>query len=341
MKIVLLTLTLLSTLFSFESFNYVNKNYYITSSKELKASYFPIISPYFYEHKLNFFKSHDNLNIAYKIFLVKNAKASIVISSGRTEGMVKYQELIYDLNKNGFNVYILDHRGQGYSSRLLSDPQIGHVNKFENHVRDMHYFVSNIVKKEKKRILLAHSMGGAIASLYVEEYPKDFTALVLSSPMHQPDIIASSLTNIACDIIEKIQKDIDRYILGEKSYDDKVHLFSTNVLTHSELRFEIGKIAYDIEPKTKIGGPSVRWVAEACRASKRSVLNAGKIKIPTLLLQAQNDKVVNAEPQNEFCTANKFCVGYQIDEAYHELFIEKDTIRAKALSAVLDFISKN
>ena len=66
-----------------------------------------------------------------------------------------------------------------------------------------------------------------------------------------------------------------------------------------------------------------------------------KIKIPLLLLQAENDKIVNKEPQNEFCkNASPHCQEFQIDGAYHELFVEKDSIRAKTFTAILDFISK-
>lgn len=341
MRTLLLTLILITNLFSFESFNYVNKNYKLTSSIELKNDYFPTISPYYYAQKLQYFKSYDGLNISYKTFLVKNAKANIVISSGRTEGMLKYQELIYDLNKNGYSVYVFDHRGQGNSDRMLKDPQIGHVNKFEDYVLDMNYFVENFVKRDKKMVLIGHSMGGAIASLYAEEYPSVFDALVLSSPMHQVEFINSTVSNVACNLIEKRSNNIDKYMTGAYSYDKSKVAFDKNILTHSKTRYEVTKIAFDIEPKTKIGGPSVRWAAQACKGSKRSVDNAGKIKIPTLLLHAQNDKVVTKEAQEEFCSnAYPHCKGYQIDGAYHELFVEKDSMRDKALSAILDFISK-
>lgn len=341
MKTFFLTLILMTNLLSFESYNYVNKNYKLTSSIELQNDYFPTISPHYYAQKLHYFKSYDGLNIAYKIFVVKNAKANIVISSGRTEAMLKYQELIYDLNKNGYSVYILDHRGQGNSDRMLKDPQIGYVNKFEDYVLDMNYFVSNFVKKDKKLVLIGHSMGGMIASLYAEQYPSDFDALVLSSPMHQVSFINSTISNLACDLIEKRSHNIDEYITGTDSYDDSEAVFGNNILTHSKERYKITKIAFDIEPEAKVGGPSVRWVAQACKGSKRSVDDASNIKIPILLLNAQNDKVVTKEAQEEFCSnAKNFCKGYQIDGAFHELFVEEDSMRDKTLNAILDFISK-
>jgi len=341
MRQLFLTLLLVTAVFSFESFNYVNKNYFITSSKLLKAIYFAKISPFFYDHKLQYFKSFDGLDIAYRTFVVDNAKGIIVISSGRTEGMLKYQEFIYDLTQNGYSVYIHDHRGQGNSARLLKDTQIGYVNKFDDYVKDLYTFVHTIVPKSKKCILIGHSMGGAIASLYIEEHRGDFDALILSSPMHQPELVSSSLSNLACDLIERREYDIDRYAVGEISYDDSDQSFKNNLLTHSKIRYEITKIAFDIEPQTKVGGPSVRWVGEACRGSAKSVENAAQIKIPTLLLQAGQDQIVNKEPQEAFCLKlGEYCTAYTIDGAYHELFVEKDSIRKKVLTALLDFIAK-
>jgi len=37
----------------------------------------------------------------------------------------------------GFDVLIIDHRGQGRSGRLLADPHLGHVNRFNDYVDDL------------------------------------------------------------------------------------------------------------------------------------------------------------------------------------------------------------
>ena len=56
--------------------------------------------------------------IRYRKFEVENQKGAIVISSGRTECMLKYKEVVFELTKEGYSVYIFDHRGQGFSDRL-------------------------------------------------------------------------------------------------------------------------------------------------------------------------------------------------------------------------------
>ncbi|MBN2815758.1 MAG: alpha/beta hydrolase [Campylobacterales bacterium] len=316
-------------------------SYKLTSEAELKENYLTTISPYFYQHKIHYFYTKESLKIAYKIFEVKDAKASIVISSGRTEGMVKYQELIYDLNNNGYSVYILDHRGQGYSQRLLDDLQIGHVNDFFNYVRDLKYFVDKVVPQNQKKVLLAHSMGGAIASLYLESYPRDFDALVLSSPMHQPSLLGNTFSGALCRFIENRTNDLQEYMIGMHSYDETKHAFKNNNYTHSEVRYDIMRDAYEREPLTKIGGASAGWLVEACKWSKLSVQNASEIQIPVLLLQAQRDKIVTSGAQVKFCkNLGTACELKVIKEAYHELFIEQDIYREEALKAILEFLTK-
>ncbi len=59
------------------------------------------------------------VKIKYRIFERADEKAAIVISSGRTECMFKYEETIYDLYEEGYSVYIHDHRGQGFSGPTI------------------------------------------------------------------------------------------------------------------------------------------------------------------------------------------------------------------------------
>ncbi len=339
-KILCIFFVAFSFLYGFESYNYVDKHYKITQEGELSIKFTQKINPFFIKHKLHYFSSFDGVKIAYKVFQHPNAKATLVISSGRTEGMVKYQEFIYDLYQNGYSVYILDHRGQGYSQRLLEDTQIGYVKDFLDYVKDLRFFVKKIVKKDKKMILIGHSMGGAIASLYVETYKKDFDALVLSSPMHQPEIIKPSWSQAMCKLIEKRKNNLERYIIGEESYDKEDKNFDENLLTHSKIRFELMNKVYENDPNTKLGGPSVAWVVQACKGSHLSVMLASEVTIPTLLLQAEDDKIVNLEPQQEFCQKASRCDLYLFHGAYHELFIEQDHIRNKVLTAILTFIAK-
>ena len=56
-----------------------------------------------------------------------HSKGTVCIFTGRGEFIEKYFETVRDLRKRGFAVAIMDWRGQGRSSRQLSDPRKGYV----------------------------------------------------------------------------------------------------------------------------------------------------------------------------------------------------------------------
>jgi lysophospholipase len=234
---------------------------------------------------------------------------------------------------------------------------MGHVNKFEDYVKDLKTFVDNVVKQtpHPKTFLLAHSMGGGIAARYIEEYPNDFTAAALSSPMLEPGNHLL-FVNEGCKAVEStdwIRENIrgiktPRYVLGKGDYERED--CGKSDLTHSKVRCEKTASLYEQFPDTKLGGPSTHWAAEACKASKhlRSKEETSKIRIPVLVLQAEKDTAVAPQGQREFCKNLNFsqhvkCEGDSpqiITGAYHELFVENDEYRIPALTKILDFFGK-
>src|SRR3954451_20076293 len=97
--------------------------YNLTTEKRLPSEYYDHIRPYFNRAQTQELTAKNGgMTIRYRVFAPETPpavdKGAIVISSGRTEGMVIYQELIYDLQKQGYRVYILDHRGQGFSDHF-------------------------------------------------------------------------------------------------------------------------------------------------------------------------------------------------------------------------------
>ncbi|MGL5047826.1 MAG: serine aminopeptidase domain-containing protein, partial [Shewanella sp.] len=63
----------------------------------------------------------DGVMLAYMMVKHPQAHTAIVLSTGRVESYLKYQELIFDLYQQGYSVYAIDHRGQGGSDRMTSN----------------------------------------------------------------------------------------------------------------------------------------------------------------------------------------------------------------------------
>jgi len=307
------------------------------------------------------------INIHY-IKIVKSPaqeKGAIVISTGRTETYLKYKEVAYDLWNNGYSVYIIDHRGQGMSDREkgLDNLQKGHVEDFGLFVSDLKYFADEIVQKggHQNLYLIAHSMGGAIASLYLEQEgdKTPFQAVAFTSPMHDITAYSGHFIDISvrpiCKVAERLAKNNPRgFTVDGGSYHPKP--FKENKYTTSEIRYDrLVKLYSDkVNEEIRLGNPTHKWFAEACKAAKYARENSSKITIPVRLYQAGNDSIVHPKGHAEFCEDLKqpekcggpngmpIKIGGEKNEegAKHELLIEKDEYRDKALKGALKFFEE-
>ena len=288
-----------------------------------------------------YFKGANNVKIYYKYFVQDSLeKGAIVISDGRTEAVVKYKEVIYDLFNNGYSVYIHDHRGQGFSGRMLPDHDMGYVDEFQNYVNDMKYFYENFVKKtpHKNIYLLAHSMGGAIGVTYLEEHPNDFTAAAFSSPM-------LGLPFPTCLVIGILTGDEPEYGLGQKNYEEGLGTFDDNTLTGSKIRYERMNKIFDEFPKARLGGATYQWVYKSCNQFDEIFDDIDEIKTPLILFSAENDEIVSTSAHEDFIEElkeeGKEAEGFFVEDAKHELLIEKDECRIPVITKILDFYSKH
>lgn len=283
----------------------------------------------------------DSIAIYYKIFKHKTAeKGAILISTGRTESTLKYKELIYDLYHNGYSIYIHDHRGQGLSGRMAEDPQIGHIDVFQNYISDMKVFHNRVLlpNNHKSVYLLAHSMGGAIGMTYLQQFTKDFKAAAFSSPM-------LGLSYLECSLGGAFDIDEPAYAPTQKGYLESKEIFKTNTLTNSETRFSYFYKTYMNEPKVRLGGVSLHWLNESCNQFQTIFNNIRGIKTPSLIFSSEEEEIVDPEAHQDFVEkAKKWNLpieGYSVKNAKHELFIEKDQTRINVLTTILDFYKKH
>jgi lysophospholipase len=229
---------------------------------------------------------------------------------------------------------------------------MAHVEDFEFYVDDLDKFMKHVVVPEagNKIFLIGHSMGGAIAVRYAERQPQEVAALALVSPMLDPYLPVDRFdaTRIVC-LFTAVSSLFwpNEYISGARSYDRTPISFENNDLTHSKPRFEkmhqiLNEEGNDI---AKLGGPSRKWVREACKGSARAIDAATEIKVPVLLLQAGDDTAVHNEAQEKFCgflntgASGEQCKGFTVLGARHAIFIEADAYRTPAMVKIFDFFS--
>lgn len=300
--------------------------------------------PYFLEHFITgVMKTHDGKEIRYAKSENVNEKGALVVVDGRTEFMAKYAEVFYDLRSTGYSFYIYDQRGQGESSRMLADPEKGYVDKFDDYVKDLNQFLDTIVRisDHKSVFLLSHSMGGPVSILYERKHPGTITGMILCSPML--DINTAPFPKGLAKITVKTLTVLGmgtRYVFGGKPYDPHFP-FENNDLTDSYARFELNRRLVEENPKVALGGPTLRWLAEAFRAIDRIKADTSDLHVPILLMVGEEDTVVGKKSQQTFCSTQPDCSLVILPHGKHELLMEKDQVRDSVLENIRVFLNRH
>ena len=103
----------------------------------------------------------------------------VVIATGMEEASYRYDDFAKFLNKNGFNVYCIDHYGQGES--VVDESQLGIVPRsfFSKCVRVLDDVAKKYAIKDKPLIIFGHSMGSFMVQDFIQRYNKRPTKAVI------------------------------------------------------------------------------------------------------------------------------------------------------------------
>ncbi len=261
------------------------------------------------ESTLMTFVASDGDNVAIQDWPLRedmSLRGVVLLVHGLGEHAGRYDHVARQLNDWGFAVRGYDQYGHGESGgvrgglpsdmRLLDD-------------------LADIVDSTRARtprntplILFGHSLGGLVAARFVSLALRPVEALVLSSPALDPGL--SSLQKLLVAVLPKIAPNLR---VGNG--------LDPAFLSHDPAVIE----AYlaDGSVHDRISGRLARFIADAGPAT---VALAPHWKVPTLLLYAGADKLVNPAGSQAFAaTAPKQVVSAHCFETlYHEIFNELD-----------------
>ncbi|REL28546.1 alpha/beta fold hydrolase [Thalassotalea euphylliae] len=324
-----------------------------TSEQALPTRYDNEIKSFWQTGQFSEFSGVDDVSIRYAQFLSPSRNKCLLLVPGRSESYLKYQELAFDLTNAGYNLFIIDHRGQGLSGRMQSDEHKGYVAEFDHYSDDLHFFVDNIVQPQCQQdiFLLAHSMGGAISARYLQRYQTPIKAAVLASPMIAvnsggiPSWLGEFIIGSG-DTLSQWFSDDSWYFLGQSGYSSTP--FADNALMQSPVRYEIFTHLYQSTPDLQLGGVTFRWLSEAVQVNKDIFSDIHKLTVPTIVLQAGSDTVVDNQAQNDFCQALHAAHPQSCPEgkpaviagARHEIFFELDKYRIDGIVQTLNWFQQ-
>lgn len=290
-----------------------------------------------------YFDSEDGTKIHYHYALHPQEQASVVVSHGFCEFVSKYHEVMYYFYEMGYSVFFLEYRGHGFSQRYVEELDRVYVRDYGEYVQDLHGLVEQVVKPLSKTdtyFLFAHSMGGCIATLYLEQHPEVFKAAILSSPLLQmnfrdvPEWAVSILT-----LWSRIARWDLRYVPGQKGFDN-VYVFNTSSCT-SEPRYAYVFSERQREPHYTSYGGTYAWTRASIKAIKKAHKDADKIVAPILLFQAGLDGMVKPAGQERFVQETKNTRLVHYEDAKHEIFNAKVDVRKPYYSEIFSFLQEH
>ncbi|PWR18811.1 alpha/beta fold hydrolase [Zavarzinia compransoris] len=257
------------------------------------------------------------------------ARGTVVLLTGRNEFIEKYYETVADLHDRGFDVHMMDWRGQGLSDRPLPDRLRGHVRDFSDYVDDLATLVEAIPARGPL-ILMGHSMGGHIVARALAECPalraRAAGAVLLSAMMA---IETGRLSERAAARTARL---LVRAGLGTRVVPaPKETGAGVNLLTSDPERAGDQGHFIAAEPRLALGAPTFGWLDAAFRsmAALRLPGAAEAIDVPVLVAVAGRDKVVRPEAERAFAARLPNGTLLAIGDARHEILKERDELRRR------------
>ena len=278
--------------------------------------------------------------IYYDIYKTPNPKAAIVMSHGFSESAEKLKEIIYYMVQMGYEVYAVDHRGHGRSFRQSYHPNLVYINSFYDYVNDLHDFVSLVVKTSTALplYLFGHSMGGAIAAIYIEKYPDDFKKAVLSSPMLKLNLpIPEPFTRLLSGFMCLIRKG-DSFGPMQKPYTGFESFEGSSASCEARFNYYQNKKA--TTPKFQLCALSYGWLYHSLVAilKARSKKACSNIKIPVLVFICNDDSLINPKGPKKFVKNTMDSSLIAFSGCRHEIYNSDDRVIAEYYKNLFDFL---
>jgi lysophospholipase len=267
-------------------------------------------------------------------------RGTVCLFGGRGEFAEKYFEVVADLRRRGFAVATMDWRGQGGSSRQLSNPRKGHVGSFSEYDADLKLFMKEIVLPDcpPPFMALAHSMGGNILLRNAVQPGSWFERMILCAPMiafnddrvGYPQSIARAYAEVG-----SLLGFGRRYVEGGSDYVVEQGPFEGNLLTSDRERWYRNKAVLDTNPALGLGSPTIGWLRAAYRSMGLVATDgyAGSVRVPMMIFVAGKDEIVSSRAIEDFAVNLKVGTHVLLPSARHEILQEADTVRLRFWAA--------
>lgn len=260
------------------------------------------------KHQEGYLKGVRDTDIFYQYWLPEGEpKATLLVVHGVREHSGRYMNVVNHLVPSGYGVYGIDHIGHG-----KSDGERVYVERFQDYTKTLKKYFDMIREWQPERpiFLIGHSMGGLISTAFLLEHQDELSGAVLSAP----SIKVSDNTSQAIIFVGKLLS-----IIMPKA--GLIKLDAENVSRDPAV-----VDAYINDPLAYTGKITARLGAEILKTMQRVTEQATKIRLPIMIVQGSDDKVVDprgAQLLYDLVTSEDKTIKIY-DGLYHEVFNEPE-----------------
>ena len=235
-------------------------------------------------------------------------KAVLLVVHGLAEHSGRYMNLVNRFVPQGFAVYGIDHLGHGRSEgRRLA------LKRFTDYTEPLKAFSAMVRcwQPDRPVFLVGHSMGGLIGATYLLTNQEELAGAVLSGPAVMPPGNIPAATIFAGRVLSVLFPSVgivDRGPMDDICRDPAV------------------VAAYIADPLVYQGKITARLGAEMLGAMEHLRKEAGRIRLPLLIVQGGADRLVNPAGAQVLydgvASPDKRLIVYE--GFYHEVFNEPE-----------------
>lgn len=267
-------------------------------------------------------------------------KGTIFFYPGRGDYIELYGHSVTAFVSAGYDVLVIDWRGQGLSDRVSENARVGHVNSFSDYQRDVDALkrLADELKTPGPRFLVAHSMGACVALRSLIE-GLEVVATAFSSPMF--GIQMAAYERLAVGPLTGLMKIIGRGETFAPGFSEQAYVvrnpFEENALTNSKADYDRWIKQGAEVPALHIGGPSMGWLGAAMK-EMRDLSSKASPDVPCLSLCCEHEETVDAKAIEMRMSDWPLGELVEIPGAKHELFQEVEDVRNSVFEQIIAFI---
>jgi lysophospholipase len=273
---------------------------------------------------------------------VPRPRAQCVLVGGFGEFIEKHFETIRDLAARHVEVWCLDWRGQGHSCRPRILPTRPRARNFDRDAGDLAAFGAAKLTRPLPRLLIAHSMGGAIGLICVARHPSLFDAAILSSPM-----IGLRTGKVPPMLLRYVTASVRALGLGlcllpgvQKWSSNRTRSPDQSRVSADARRCAVTHAWVTANPSLQMSGVTYAWLDSAF-ALISQIQRPGflaRVHTPVLVGVPECEFVVSSAAQRDAARFLPHCTLVELPESKHDPFLERDKIRDEWLCRIEAFL---